>query len=65
MQVFFPRVSKMPNLTHVWSISVVIKERFNLALYTKYNVRDTEIVICIILVLLKKASGLNYQLIIR
>ena len=57
----FPHVSKMPTLTYNRANSVIIK---NAIIQNIFKLRDTEFVICIILVL-KRADVLNHYLNIR
>ena len=66
MQMF---VSKMPTLAHNWANSVTIKNvtTLNIIQYivNLCDTQDTQVVICIILVLLKRYSDLNHHLNIR
>ena len=66
---YFPHASKMPTLTHNNRLnSFIIKNAIILnTIYTCdiFNLHDTEVVIYIILVLLKRANGFNHHINIR
>jgi len=62
----FSHVSKIPTLAYNWANTVIIKNAIILIpIHNIFNLCDTEGVICIILILLKKADGLNHYLNIR
>jgi hypothetical protein len=53
----------MPTITY--TNSVIIKNTIILnIIHNIFNLRDTEVVICILLVLLKRADGLNHHLLL-
>ena len=56
----FPRVSKMSTLRYNWANSVIVKNAMTMSIiHNIFNFRDTEVVICIILVLLFIVDGLD------
>ena len=53
-------VSKMPTLTYNQANSVITKNAIILnIIHNIFNLRDTEIVVCILIILLKKADDLS------
>ena len=57
----FLHVSKMPTLAYNWANSIVIKNDVILnIIHNIFNLRDTGVVICIILVLVKRANAVCY-----
>ena len=56
-------VSKMPTLTQHWLRIVVVKNALILKfIHNTFNLRYIEVVICLILVILKRADGFNHNL---
>jgi len=50
----------MPALTYNQANSVITKNAIILnIIHNIFNLRDTEVVVCILIILLKKADGLN------
>ena len=55
-----PNVSKMSTLTYNQENSVITKNTIILnIIHNIFNLRDTEVVVCILIILLKKADDLN------
>jgi hypothetical protein len=56
----------MPSLTYNWAINVIIKNTIICNVINDiYNSSDIEVVICIILVLFKRADDVSYYVNIR
>jgi len=57
----FPHVSKISTLTYNPANNVIIRNAIILnIIHIMLNLRDTEVTICIILVLLNRTDGLNH-----
>ena len=59
---YLPHMSEMPSLTHTQTIRVII---ILIIIHSIVNRHDTEVVICIILVILMRAGGFKHCLNIR
>jgi hypothetical protein len=61
----FPHVSKMLTINYNWENNFIIKNAIILNIIHVFNLRDTEVVMCMILVLLKRTDDLKHYLNIR
>jgi len=63
MRVFLLRVSKTSTLTNNRANSVITKNSVILnIIHNKFNIRNTEVVICIMFVLVKRVDDLDHYL---